>query len=636
MSQELWRSKTGSVSSLDRLAKSTLSMDLPEARNCREAREQSRKEMHVLNEKLASQLEKMRILSEQNKKLMNDTGSMNRLTKETEKIRSMYNTELKQLRHLVDECEREKADSLAKIAHLQQTIRNKQDQINQLNQSNQRLSKQLDDALKESSIKDADKVVLERRIKSAEEEIHRLRTTTEQHKHANSLLHRNLDEETANRMKCQSEMQTLKEEMEFHRRVHEQELQELRSMTNVVQDEQDRDHWRHIMQNAIRDIKAAYDNRLDCIREEMEQGYLLRLEELSRQDSQQRTEFMRLQEENAKLKNALDGTRGRDDQLRAKCEQLERSLNDSVEESRNLRNQLNKLISESDREKQAAEDALTRLHKELSALTDAKLNLEAEIAAYSRLLDAQDSLISGTKSDGGVRSKSPHHPHQPPQAPKQPLPIAPTPQQNSLQPNRYSRPTSANYRSCNELNVRVPSYSTNSPSQHVKQSSDNASRRWMDRDEPSGQSTRSHHFIDRTVEGSQQLSCSYSDNEKQPNTLSHSETFTRGHLVINECAQNGSYIEITNKGNMEESLFGWCLIRNIDQGRQIIRYTFPNHTLPPHSNIKIWAGSKPPVRSISISDIEAPYSTWGTGSYIQTSLYNPDGLEKATHIQKLQ
>ncbi|VDQ03572.1 unnamed protein product [Trichobilharzia regenti] len=62
--------------------------------------------------------------------------------------------------------------------------------INQLNQSNQRLSKQLDDALKESSIKDADKVVLERRIKSAEEEIHRLRTTTEQHKHANNLLHR--------------------------------------------------------------------------------------------------------------------------------------------------------------------------------------------------------------------------------------------------------------------------------------------------------------------------------------------------------------------------------------------------------------------------------------------------------------
>ncbi|CAH8506732.1 unnamed protein product [Heterobilharzia americana] len=567
MSKEPWNStKTGSISSLDRLARSTLSMDLPEARSCREAREQSRKEMHVLNEKLASQLEKMRLLSEQNKKLMNDNGSMNRITKETEKIRSMYNTELKQLRRLVDECEHEKADSLAKIAHLQQTVRNKQDQISQVNQSNQRLSKQLDDALKESSIKDADKILLERRIKAAEEEIHRWRTTAEQQKHANSLLHRNLDEETANRMTCQSEMQTLKEEMEFHRRIHEQELQELRSMTNVVHDEQDRDQWREIMQNAIRDIKSAYDNRLDRIREEMEHSYLSRLEELNRQDSSQRTEFHRLQEENAKLKSSLEGTRGRDDQLRAKCDQLERALNESTEESRNLRNQLNKLITESEREKQAAEEALTRLHKELSSLTDAKLNLEAEIAAYSRLLDAQDSLIAGSKPDG-VKSRSPHRNQQQQQ------------QHQSLQSSNqhtYSRPTSANYRSCNELNVRVPSYSTTTPNQHTKQSHDNVSRKWVERDEPSGQSTRSHHFVERTVEGSQQLSCSYSDNEKPQNSLSHSET-----------------------------QYGRIIIRETNYSIHI-----PNHTLSPHASVKIWAGNKPPIRSSGLTDIEAPYSTW--------------------------
>ncbi|KAH8862288.1 Intermediate filament protein A [Schistosoma japonicum] len=620
MSQEYWRNKTESTSSLDRLARNTLSMDLPEARSCREAREQSRKDMHNLNEKLASQLEKMRILSEQNKKLMNDSGSISRLTKETEKIRSMYNTELKQLRHLVDECEREKADSLAKIAHLQQTIRNKQDQINQLNQNNQRLAKQLDDALKESSIKDAEKHQLERRIKQAEEEVHRWRTTAEQQKQTNSQLHKNLDEETANRMTCQSEMQTLKEEMEFYRRVHQQEIEELRSVTNAVQDDQDVEHWRQLMQNTIRDIKLEYDNRLDRIREEMEQSYILRLDELNRQDSSQRTEFNRLQEENAKLKSALESTRGRDDQLRARCDQLERSLNDSIQESKNLRNQLNKLITESEHDKQAAEEALTRLHKELSSLTDAKLNLEAEIAAYSRLLDAQDSLISNTKLDG-VKTKP--HSHQQNQ------------QQQQHQSRHSNRPATGNYRSSNELNVRVPSYSTTT-SQNQKQVHDNVSSRWVEREEPSGQSTRSHHFVERNIEGNQHLSCSYSDIDKQQNSLSHSETFTRGQFVISECAKNGSYIEITNKGNTEESLFGWCLIRNIDQGKQIIRYTFPNHTLPPHSNVKIWAGNKPTVRTSGTSDIEAPYSTWGTGSYIQTSLYNPDGLEKATHIQKLQ
>lgn len=51
--------QAGSYGSLDNLARSTMSLDVPEARNCREAREQSRKEMHALNEKLASQLEKV-------------------------------------------------------------------------------------------------------------------------------------------------------------------------------------------------------------------------------------------------------------------------------------------------------------------------------------------------------------------------------------------------------------------------------------------------------------------------------------------------------------------------------------------------------------------------------------------------
>ncbi|VDP79868.1 unnamed protein product [Schistosoma mattheei] len=52
------------------------------------------------------------------------------------------------------------------------------------------MAKQLDDALKESSIKDADKLQLERHIKQAEEEAHRWRTTAEQQKQANSQLHK--------------------------------------------------------------------------------------------------------------------------------------------------------------------------------------------------------------------------------------------------------------------------------------------------------------------------------------------------------------------------------------------------------------------------------------------------------------
>ncbi|CAL8091582.1 unnamed protein product [Calicophoron daubneyi] len=628
--QQRWK-QIGSMGSLDGLARSTISLDVPEARNCREAREQSRVEMHALNEKLASQLEKMRFLSEQNKKLMEENqGSRGRYSKETEKLKQTYNNELRQLRQLVDDCEREKADSLAKMATLQQNIRAKQDQIQQLNQTNQKLSQQLDQALKDASDKDADKMLLQRHIQSAEDELERVRSALDQVKQSNQQLHTNLDDETASRMACQAEMQTLREEMEFIRTVHEQELDELRALANADH-EHDRDQWREEMQKAIRDIQVEYDRRLDKIRTEMDANYANRLSEATKNSATQQAHYNQLCEDNQVLKGNLDTMRKKVEQYRVKCENLEQSLSDSQEEAASLRNRLENALKEAHRERQGAEDALTRALNELSALTDTKLSLETEIAAYRRLLEAQDTLISDSKER--VRSK---------------------PMNDSQRPK--------------ELRVRLPSYSTSPPPGQVKPIPDHFSNsnRWNDRDEPSGQSARSH-MTERPVEGTlngspdgstkrfssdpgvvqtqarnQQLSCSYSDTqaakkseaESDKISVSHNEKFYRGQLSLVECAQNGSYIEMNNKGNTEAYLSGWCLIRNIDHGRQIIRYTFPDRKVPPNTTFRVWAaGQKGP--HASRWDFEALHSSWGTGNFIQTNLYSPDGVVKATHTQRV-
>ncbi|KAG5449233.1 Intermediate filament protein B, variant 4 [Clonorchis sinensis] len=596
-----WK-RLGSINSLDGLARSTISLEVPEARSCREAREQSRKEMHVLNEKLASQLEKMRFLTEQNRKLTEESqGSRGRFTRETEKLRQTYDTELRQLRQLVDDCEREKADSLAKMASLQQALRTKQDQIQHLSQANQKLSQQLDDALKDGSAKETDRAILQRRLNAAEEEMQRLRGALEQSKQNNQQLHKNLDEETASRMACQSEMQTLREEMEFQRTVHEQELEELRVMSNVDH-EQDRNQWRDEMQRAIRDIQTEYDQRLDKIRNEMEANYNNRLSEVSKQYAAQNVHSQQVSEENRQLKNNLNDAQKRADQLRHKCTQLEEAVREWQEKYQTSQRKHDAGLRDAERERQSAEDALNRALNELAALTDVKLNLESEIAAYRRLLEAQDSLISGT---------------------------------NDTRKSRISSPTPYKPK---ELRVRVPTY-TSSQTTFPRSSKADSVNRWTDREEPSGQSVRSH-LVERTVEeflnrngwpstttvfdkGSQQLSCSYSDSEKV--NLSQSENYYRGQLALSECSPNGTFIEITNTGEVEINLAGWCLIRNIDQGRQITRYTLPNRIIPAHTSFRIWAAGKMSPGS-GMFDFEGPYANWGTGTLVHTSLYSPDGM----------
>lgn len=71
-------------------------------------------------------------------------------------------------------------------------------------------------------------------------------------------------------------MQTLREEMEFLKTVHEQELDELRNIT-FVDHHLDGDQWRDEMQKAIRDIQMEYDQRLEKIRNEIDTNYASRV-----------------------------------------------------------------------------------------------------------------------------------------------------------------------------------------------------------------------------------------------------------------------------------------------------------------------------------------------------------------------
>ncbi|VDK71857.1 unnamed protein product [Dibothriocephalus latus] len=78
-------------------------------------------------------------------------------------------------------------------------------------------------------------------------------------------------------MSGQSEMQTLKEEIEFLRRVHQQELGELHRSLEEVGRGVDREVWQSEMSQAIRDIQDRYDIQLEKLRTDMDEMYNARV-----------------------------------------------------------------------------------------------------------------------------------------------------------------------------------------------------------------------------------------------------------------------------------------------------------------------------------------------------------------------
>ncbi|VDO08330.1 unnamed protein product [Rodentolepis nana] len=98
----------------------------------------------------------------------------------------------------------------------------------------------------------------------------------------------------------------------------------------------------------------------------------------------------------------------------------------------------------------------------------------------------------------------------------------------------------------------------------------------------------------------------------------------KGAISIDECSPDGRYIVITNNGTTTENLNGWRIVRNIEHGKQIIRFTFGDTLMLPKSSRKIWArGQRGP--EAGLKDLESPYSTWGVGGYIYTTLFTMDG-----------
>lgn len=68
-----------------------------------------------------------------------------------------------------------------------------------------------------------------------------------------------LDQETLNRIDFQNQVQTLLEEIDFVRRVHDQEIGDLQAMAARDTTPENREYFKNELSSAIRDIRAEYD-----------------------------------------------------------------------------------------------------------------------------------------------------------------------------------------------------------------------------------------------------------------------------------------------------------------------------------------------------------------------------------------
>merc|ERR1712002_503606 len=187
--------------------------------------------------------------------------------------------------------------------------------------------------------------------------------------------------------------QTLEEELEFLKQVHEQEMKELAALAYRDTTAENRDFWKNEMGNALREIQSTYDEKMDAMRTEMETYYNMKVQEFRTGATRQNMETVHSKEESKRLRGQLADLRNKLGDVEARNAQLERELEllrrDYDEKEREWETDKAEMTNEIAKLRAEMEAIL----KELQDIMDTKLGLELEIAAYRKLLEGEENRI---------------------------------------------------------------------------------------------------------------------------------------------------------------------------------------------------------------------------------------------------
>uniref|UniRef100_A0A7E4V103 Intermediate filament tail domain protein n=2 Tax=Panagrellus redivivus TaxID=6233 RepID=A0A7E4V103_PANRE len=508
----------------------------------RDSREREKKEMSDLNDKLANYIEKVRFLEAQNRKLAADLELLRgKWGKDTHNIKQMYEAELVEAKKLIDDTNKQRDDLLNSIRKMQEELADLKRKYADALQAHQNDKAVIDDLLVTLSNLEAEVNLLRRRIAELEESVVRIKKENNRLIGELQRARTELDQETLNRIDYQNQVQTLLEEIDFLRRVHEQEIKELQSLATRDSTPENREFFKNELSSAIRDIRSEYDQVYNVNRNDMESWYRLKVQEIQTQSARNSMEQGYAKEEVKRLRVQLSDLRGKLADLESRNSMLEKQIQELNFQLEDDQRSYEAALNERDAQIRKMREECQALMVELQMLLDTKQTLDAEIAIYRKMLEGEE--------------------------------------------NR------AGLRQLVEQVVKTHG---------ITQAEDTETM--------------------RVVKGETASRSSFQRSAK-------------GNVSIQEVAPDGKWITLANTHRSKEEPIGeWKLKRRIDK-REIV-YTFPrDFVLRAGKTVRIFARNHglhaPPEQLVFDGE-----DSFGVGSNVQTILYNREGEERATLIQR--
>ncbi|XP_068996463.1 glial fibrillary acidic protein [Embiotoca jacksoni] len=316
-------------------------------------RTSERQEMVVLNDRLAVYINKVRSLEQQNKLLETEIEAyQNRFQKPTG-LRLLYEEQLKELKKIADQM---------------------------------RVQRDLSFVAKESTAAqlEAIKIKYEEAVelrKKAELDIEAFRP--------------DVDKATSSRITLEKKLEQLEVEIEFLKRIHQQEIDELMKQIYSAHASAESAFTLPDLAAALKQIQTQYDDIAAKNLQEMDSWYKNKFEDLTQKTTRHVDKVRSVREEIAGAKKDIQNKERDLDTLRTKNEALEVQIRETQEKYRKELEDLQARIEALQLELKSTKEKIALHLREYQDLLNIKMALEIEITTYRKLIEGEDLRLSG-------------------------------------------------------------------------------------------------------------------------------------------------------------------------------------------------------------------------------------------------
>ncbi|NXR65033.1 K2C75 protein, partial [Rhadina sibilatrix] len=326
--------------------------------NIQQVRKDEKEQIKTLNNKFASFIDKVRFLEQQNKvletkwTLLQEQGQKNNSGKSN--LDPLFEAYINNLR-------RQLANLLSERGRMDGELKNMQDLVEDFKNK-------------------------------YEEEINR-RTAAE---NEFVVLKKDVDAAYMNKVELEAKVDALSDELNFLRALYEAELAQLSAQVSDTAVILSMDNNRDLdLSSIIAEVKAQYEDIANRSRAEAEAWYQTKFEELQATAGRHGDDLRNTKGEISELNRLIQRIRSEIENTRNQCATLQTAIGDSEERGElALKDAKAKMIDLEDALQKAKAD-MARQRREYQELMNVKLALDIEIATYRKLLEGEESRLSG-------------------------------------------------------------------------------------------------------------------------------------------------------------------------------------------------------------------------------------------------